>query len=1224
MASAEEPKPTMPVTTTTEVTATPSYVWQLDKNVPSVQYYKIKGGPSDGSDLDIDQAKAIGAKIIEPSVPETIKPAINEDIFTPATQPTKPDFVVDEAGRTVPQAFAGQEGFLDLFKRKGPKQTPFAFAEKETEDAFTNAFGRPKEGLVRRLTNLGTSLKNKATREFEHLPLDAEHAPLRSELLKITKKKEVADEIVVRDLYDIIKGLSDEEYNVFIREVMLKDFQATLDAPRGDPKQKELFNAGDPKLPFGFDRKSVGEELTRLADEKYKIATKDAKINVRIDLALAKRKALWDALRDEYLETMKAAGLDVSERVKRQDYFRHEVLRDYSRMLEITKDPSLTIPTARPWLKRRKGSEKAINTNYAEVEYDVMSQMRQDIEIAKLIKFVKDKYGVKTGIFNEFRNWASKRPDGLAAKLIKEVDNEVARIEAATGKKFTPQEIIDRTKNKLEESEEFQRFLNQRDLIEWTPNRQSVFYMTQGDASIMSMKIVQELINDIAAGTPLDVDKLLKKINMETLKGEIIPKTVAATLDNMLKDDSSRNIFLKLHKNILKKWKQWQLMSPKRFIKYNTRNLTGDADAAFAGNPAVFSQVPTALADINKLYTKGGAIKGVIKGEQHEKARRRVFGPDGKLVDMPNIYTLEGEQVYVPNDLADYLKRGGGHATLQSQEMGDLDKGEYFKRKLKTISGDSELLDLAKKAASMPAKAWFGYWKQTRLRTDQRELILRYAAYKQYLKEIKADANTETGGSGLGRPVNFGASDPKQVMAVGLDRKGNLTEEGMKDRAYWMSNDLLGAYDKVSVMGQALRENIIPFWSWNEVNVTRYLRLLRNLSQDDKMLTAIGKAFIGKNPQIASMLAKSGIKMTASAISKVGWLWFKITFVSSLIAGWNLTKTDKEGNPLEEKLPDNVVSRPHIIKGEDENGEVEYFPRVGAFGDMWDWLSDENMPNLTEGLTGLYKEGKRLESSESKSNYPEWIDKSNAFKDYLNGEAKLPETIARMAYDDILKSIGKSSIKKLVGGFEPVTKTIGEIITRRSLFPDPFSPQTIRDRMEYLFNAVTQHPELYRWLAEKPSPMTFGKYAKSLVWYNADPLQSAYSNTMSRLHKYLEKEGKDGEGFYITPKGDALYNMRMAMRYKQDDLIDKYLSQYFELGGTEQGLNTALRRMEPMSGVNENDKAMFISTLDEKGIRDLMNAYLFYAEILSGEDLSKSILAPKAEESKTQQEGFQF
>ena len=38
-------------------------------------------------------------------------------------------------------------------------------------------------------------------------------------------------------------------------------------------------------------------------------------------------------------------------------------------------------------------------------------------------------------------------------------------------------------------------------------------------------------------------------------------------------------------KALLTAWKVWQLISPRRMFKYNLRNLTGDSDAAFVGNP---------------------------------------------------------------------------------------------------------------------------------------------------------------------------------------------------------------------------------------------------------------------------------------------------------------------------------------------------------------------------------------------------------------------------------------------------------------------------------------------------------------------------------------------------------------------------------------------------------------------------------------------------------------
>ena len=54
----------------------------------------------------------------------------------------------------------------------------------------------------------------------------------------------------------------------------------------------------------------------------------------------------------------------------------------------------LRTPTNRGFLRQRKGSTFDINTDYLQAEFEVMSQMHYDTEIAKTILMVKEHYDI--------------------------------------------------------------------------------------------------------------------------------------------------------------------------------------------------------------------------------------------------------------------------------------------------------------------------------------------------------------------------------------------------------------------------------------------------------------------------------------------------------------------------------------------------------------------------------------------------------------------------------------------------------------------------------------------------------------------------------------------------------------------------------------------------------------------------------------------------------------
>ena len=83
--------------------------------------------------------------------------------------------------------------------------------------------------------------------------------------------------------------------------------------------------------------------------------------------------------------------------------------------------------------------------------------------------------------------------------------------------------------------------------------------------------------------------------------------------------------------------------------------------------------------------------------------------------------------------------------------------------------------------------------------TEMREHLLRFACYLDYKQQM--ETNKDKNGNLTGRPSNWGASIEEEVMAI----------DDIKERAFKMSNELLGAYDQISEVGKQLRDMLIPF-----------------------------------------------------------------------------------------------------------------------------------------------------------------------------------------------------------------------------------------------------------------------------------------------------------------------------------------------------------------------------------------------------------------------------
>lgn len=506
-----------------------------------------------------------------------------------------------------------------------------------------------------------------------------------------------------------------------------------------------------------------------------------------------------------------------------------------------------------------------------------------------------------------------------------------------------------------------------------------------------------------------------------------------------------------------------------------------------------------------------GNPSGFKKGPQSMKELSDLF-----LSDKP-----------MTKDMKNWFNRGGMESTLQAQELGDIKQLRLFRKFYEEKGGIEKI----------PEKAWKKYWKTARLTTDFREAVLRYANYLDYLEQMKKNPT--------GKPKNFGASLPDEVMGL----------KDVKDRAFRLSNELLGAYDEISVFGQALRNHIYPFWSWKELNFRRYVRFFKNAARDNKAAISIGKKLAKTSPLVALKIGRFMLKATA--------FW-------TLLQVWNNVFFPDE----EAELPKEVKGRAHIIFGRDKNGKVQYFSRIGALSDFLEWFGLDAAPHLVSS--------------------------------WLSGKKSMR---------DIAKEMAQAPVNQMVQGLSPLIKTPMELATRRALFPDTFNPKTIRDRGLHIARSLGLENE-YKAIAGIPSEPYKETLPLSFI-YKSDPLQTAYYEIADMKSEYLKRFGKKGEGFWLTPRSNALYNLKLAHRYGDKEAEKKYLKEYLQYHVLEfqetdkttkefvqsviTGLKNALiTNLHPLAGLNENEKKAFLKSLDEEDREIFVKAMRFYNEALIG------------------------
>lgn len=992
-----------------EVGGKPKEAPKVEKPAPEIRGIETK--PL--TEAEVKKAREAG--LVEELPPSKKKPISFEEEIGEYPR------VVEEINREIEKKQVGREPKVGLaveMVEPVPKVGKFKFEDPGIESRFEAAKGVPRELLIARARRNLISLKNKATRTFEHLPNIAEFVEAKQELKRLAKQRSVQSYNTLNTLRGITINFRNKpaQMDMFRRKVILDDLA----------REAEIGH----DLPFGFTKESITAELSRLdaATKPYKPITE----------ALKQRRRVWDAVTNDYVKYAKKAGVDLEGKLEKPDYFRHQVL-EYARAKGISETGKrLRKPGKRGFLKERKGSEFDINTDYFEAEYEVMSQMLYDIEVYKTVKAIEKNYDISKKVRaeakeQELENWKDAIPEGYET---------------------------------------------------WQPKEGNTFYF----ADTISSRIAQDIMNDALTDIGVVKDGLKKAMAMGGKRKEwVIKSELAKTLTDLTQREKP-SWMGKLNKKALRAWKVWTLISPRRHVKYNLRNMTGDADAALVGNMRGFKKSPQAILDLYDFYVLDKPMKGELK---------------------------------------EWHNRGGMETTLQAQELGDIKGLKWFK----------EFSDKKGGIQNLPEKAWKKYWRGARLSTDFREAILRVANYYDYLEQIKA---------GKGKPKNYGASIPEEIDALVNPR----------DKAFRLSNELLGAYDEISVFGQGIREQVFPFWSWKELNFRRYVRLFKNATRDNKTAMGVAKGIlpvISRTPVMALRFGRFAIKATA--------FW-------SALQVWNHTMFPEE----EKLLPDNVKGRAHVIFGRDDDGNIVYFSRLGALSDFLEWFGLDAAPQLAS----------------------EWLSGKKSIK-------------------DIGKHMMRAPVNQVVQGLHPV-KGVFEVMLRRSLFPDAFDPKTIRDRGLHIARSMALENE-YKAIQGKP-----GKpYVETLplfAVYHVDPFESAYHEAFDMKGDYLKKFGKRGEGFYMSPRLSALYDLKMAHRYGDKKAEEKALKDYIQwhvieaetTGKTReeveksimQGIQTSLKNMHPLSGMSEKERIAFVQSLDEEELEIMAKAVRFYSDVLLG------------------------
>lgn len=909
-------------------------------------------------------------------------------------------------------------------------QTKYTYEDPQMEkDHRTYRVGVAKDTWLRRTAEFFIGVKNKF-REFENISRKklGQYAEATKELRRLRNYRGIASSKAVAKLGKILNGMNKEQYEVFERLVTMAGFWE-----QHKINEQRIANNEDPlDVPFDWPKESVEREFKKLV----RMAMNDPVLKE----AWAVRLTTWNELKNEYSQAMKDVGFNVEDRMKRVHYFRNQVV-DYLK----AKGPStvatkkLATPANRSHIRARKGTTKAINLNYIQAEYEVMAQLLYDVQIAKTIKVIKDKF-----------------------------------------------DIVDQLKEEQGE-QELENYTIPEGYVAWRPREGSVMYLADTIPSKLFEEAIAKGLKQLKVKTK-DISKVL--VIGRKHSEMVIPEDLAETLNSYL-DSQKKGIVGRFFRAMMTGWKAYQLVSPFRFSKYNLRNMTGDAEAIFVGGQT--------FSTGRQMFTQAGV-----------DIMKKLLGKKPSA------------------EYAEWVDRGGLESNFTTQEMADILRSPEFKN----VTGTTGAVKLFARKV----------WKLPRTLTDAREQWMRYASYLAFLKKLE---------SGTFKKTDYAASIPEEI--------DNLRDN--RDKAFALSNDLLGAYDRVTEAGDFMRRHVMPFYSFQEVNASRAMQIYRNMAANERLVGAIGRKIIGKTAAKSIMLTLATGRMAVT-----------LMFWSTLLQVFNNLYYPDE----EDALTDDLRETAHFYMGPPGSKEIKYFPRVGILGDLLEWGNLQSAPlKLADLLTG------RTKLEDAKKEIEKFATKEGA------------TDASQKAFVQLANKLG--------GMVGPQYKVLFEIGTGQRLFPDITNPKPMDNWKAHIADQFFPR-QIGDLIRQRPMAKTWkSDMVSNLYTYKQDINRMAYNATKTRKIKWLRDMGFRGKGYHSSEKATAAYNMSLAFKYGDEVAFKKYFMDYIMLSyGQVKDIGDIMEELDPLYNMTKDQQLLFISTLNKNELKGLELANQHYIEILSG------------------------
>lgn len=641
--------------------------------------------------------------------------------------------------------------------------------------------------------------------------------------------------------------------------------------------------------------------------------------------------------------------------------------------------------------------------------------------------------------------------------------------------------------------------------------------------TVLTSADLQEQLRELGLrGITLQPDDLKETLIQGQREVWIVPARVAEALrgiaDRQTRSDRPIEAALK---RLNGWWKAWKLFMPQNHLRYEYGNVVADIEKVFSASPKTWRYLPQAAKEVQEMFA-GGPITADLRAAIKEGAINSITAQE--MNQLSRLRAFEKFQT-VAEKIRDGIKRRGSSVLYQP---------------ITNLAGLGDL-------SSVELSAF-------------REGVTRYANFLANLEAIRNKA----------RPDYAGAYW-KDIEAIQESAPGAGDREIRQ--AAQISKSTFGDYSDISDTGQYLRDKLIPFYSWMEVNFKYHANLFRNLRDlvTDARMTK-GEAAGAAARAAGALVAGTGAKVAGGVLLRLALPYVAVTM-------WNNSGGREE---LEDELSEEDRRRFHIIVGRDDEGKVMVIYANTAFADVTKWFSG---PKFAQSMAG-------------------WIDGRT---DFLTAVA------------DWAGQIGPDLANNTLGSAGPLAKIATAATLKKSTFPDVLDPRTIPayDLRRHIIGQATDDftADLIERVVNKDymPAKDLGDWAQQLILQvrQRDPEQWAYYAIKDKAADFEFAQIGSRDGAYDREAKDqqVLRNFRKAIYQGDLEAASKFYLRLLDYGYTAERFADSIRAQDPLSALAKKNhlRRDFIDQLDPIDTEMLRRAYAFYARMSGNRGMERRL-----------------